>query len=150
MTKELLRWEVFSQVQYNEVLDVGIRVLAGTGPRFKIYDSDLFRLYCAALYMYEYEQNSGKTIFLRNHRISSYLTLTIDLGKLEFINTTYYQPNISDIKNDYRILSQSDLLIGITWNLKFAAGFSLRYDNKPFPDIPKNTYYLTNGLVFEF
>ncbi len=150
ITKELLRWEVFTQVQYNGVLDIGLRFLAGTGPRFKIYDSDLFRFYCAALYMYEYEENTEKTIFLRNHRISSYITFTLDLGKVELINTTYYQPNIRDLRYDYRVQSQTDLTIGITDNLKFKTGFSFRYDSKPFPDIPKNTYYLANGLVFEF
>ena len=150
VTKELLRWEAFVQVQYNGVLDIGLRGLAGTGPRFKIYDSDFFRFYCAALYMYEYEENTEKTIFLRNHRISSYFTFTLDVGKAELVNTTYYQPNIRDLRYDYRIQSQTDLAIGITDNLKFVTGFSFRYDNKPFPGIPKNTYYLTNGLVFEF
>jgi hypothetical protein len=150
VTKELLRWEAFTQVQYNGVLDIGLRGLAGTGPRFKIYDSDMFRFYCAALYMYEYEENTAKTIFLRNHRISSYITFTIDLGRVELMNTTYYQPNIKDFKNDYRIQSQSDLIIDITDDLRYVNGFSIRYDNFPLPGIPKNTYYFTNGLLFQF
>jgi hypothetical protein len=150
ITKELLRWEVFTQIQYNGVLDIGLRYLAGTGPRFKIYDSDVFRFYCAALYMFEYEENTGKTIFLRNHRISSYITLTLDLGKTEFVNTTYYQPNIKDFKNDYRIQSQTDLNIGVTEDLLFKTGFSFRYESRPLPGIPKITYYLSNGLIFQF
>ncbi|HEY3251606.1 MAG TPA: DUF481 domain-containing protein [Ignavibacteria bacterium] len=150
ITKELLRWEIFTQVQYNGVLDIGLRWLAGTGPRIKIYDSDIFRLYVASLYMYEYEENTEKTIFLRNHRMSSYITFTIDLGRAEFINTSYYQPNLRDFDDDYRVQSQTDLLIDITENLKFKTGFTYRYDSNPFPDIPKTTYSLSNGLVFEF
>jgi Protein of unknown function, DUF481 len=150
VTKELLRWEAFTQVQYNGVLDIGLRWLAGTGPRFKIYDSDLFRFYVAALYMYEYEENTQKTIFLHKHRMSSYATLTLDFGNVELINTTYYQPNLKDFDDDFRVVSQTDLLIGITENLKFKTGYLYRYDSMPFPNIPKVTYGLTNGLVFEF
>lgn len=150
VTKELLRWEVFTQVQYNGVLDIGLRWLAGTGPRLKIYDSDVFRFYCAALYMYEYEENTDKTIFYRIHRISSYASLTLDLGRMELSNTTYYQPDVQHFKSDYRIQSQTDLTTDITENLKFVTGFTYRYDNHPFPDIPKITYFLSNGLFFQF
>lgn len=149
ITKEFLRWEIFTQVQFNGALDVGFRGLAGTGPRIKIYDSDLFRLYLASLYMYEYEENSAKTIFLRKHRTSSYVSFTLDLGKMELSNTTYYQPDMHDLK-DYRISSQSNLLFGVFENLKFKTGFSYRYESRPFPDVPRTTYYLSNGLVFEF
>lgn len=150
ITKELLRLEVFTQLQYNGALDVGLRWLAGTGPRFKIYDGDMFRAYFAALYMYEYEENVLKTIILRKHRISSYITFTIDLGTLEFVHTSYYQPNIKSFRKDYRYTSQSDLSIKITKNLKFVTGFNYRYDSDPFPNIPKVTYYLSNGLKFTF
>ncbi|MCI0450585.1 MAG: DUF481 domain-containing protein [Chlorobi bacterium] len=149
VTKELLRWEVFTQVQFNGALDVGLRGLAGTGPRFKIYDSDEFRFYAASLYMFEYQENVSKTIIERNHRSSSYLSFTIDVGKVEFSNTTYWQPKVNYFKN-YRIHSQTDLLFEIFEQLDFKTGFTYRYDTRPFPGIPKSTYYLMNGLVFEF
>jgi len=149
VTKELLRWEVFTQIQFNGALDVGLRGLAGTGPRFKIYDSDEFRVYAASLYMFEYQENVNKTIIERNHRASSYLSFTIDIGKVEFSNTAYYQPNLKDFKN-YRIYTQTDLLFEIFEQLDFKTAFAYRYDTRPFPDIPKSTYYLMNGLVFEF
>jgi hypothetical protein len=149
VTPELLRWEVFTQYQFNGVLDVRTRALIGTGPRFKIFDSDVFRVYAAALYMYEYEENIKRTIFLRNHRASSYITFTIDPGTFEFIHTTYYQPNLVNFK-DFRISSQSDLLFEIFKQLKFKTGFAYRYESEPFPGIPHETYYLTNGLVFQF
>ncbi len=150
VTKELLRWEAFVQVQYNGALDVGLRGLAGTGPRIKICDNEKFRCYAASLYMYEYEENIEKTIFRRNHRISSYLTFTLELGTFELINTTYYQPNIQSIRKDYRIASQTDILFKITRDLKFTTGFSYRYESAPFPLIPRETYYLSNGLKFAF
>jgi hypothetical protein len=118
VTKDLLRWEAFGQVQFNGALDVGVRYLAGTGPRFKIYDSDVFRAYAASLYMYEYEENTDKTIILRKHRTSSYLSITVDLSRLLFTNTVYLQPNMRDL-NEYRIYSQSDLLIEVFESLDF-------------------------------
>lgn len=149
VTKEFLRWEVFVQAQFNGALDVGLRGLAGTGPRIKIFDTDLFRCYAASLYMYEYQENVSKTIIERNHRSSSYLSTTLDLDKFEISNTTYYQPNIKNLK-DYRINSQWDLIINMTEDLDFKTQFIYRYDSDPFPGIPKETYFLFNGLLFEF
>jgi Protein of unknown function, DUF481 len=149
VTKELLRWEAFVQFQYNKALEVGLRGLAGTGPRFKLYDSDNFRLYAAALYMFEYQESVDKTIIERNHRTSNYLSFTLDVGKIELSNTTYYQPNMKDLK-DHRISSQTDLLFEIFENLNFKTGFTYRYDSRPFPGVPQVTFYLTNGIVFEF
>jgi hypothetical protein len=150
ITKELFRWEAFVQIQYNGALDVGFRGLAGTGPRIKVFDTKFIRLYAAALYMYEYEENTAKTIFYRKHRLSSYITFTIDIGQMEFIHTTYYQPNFRAMRTDYRISSQTNIDFKITHNLKFSTGLSYRYDSLPFPGIPKETYYLANGLKFSF
>ncbi|MBZ0202847.1 MAG: DUF481 domain-containing protein [Ignavibacteria bacterium] len=149
VTKELLRWEAFVQYQYNKSLDVGLRGLAGTGPRFKIYDSDKFRAYAAVLYMFEYQESVDKSIIEHNHRSSSYLSITVNVGKIEFSNTTYFQPNLKNLK-DYRIASQSDVKFEIFEDFNFKTGFSFRYDTAPFPGVPKTTYYLTNGLEFEF
>ena len=149
ITSEMLRWEVFSQYQYNGALDVGLRILAGSGPRFKIYDSETFRTYAAVLYMFEYQESVDKSIIERNHRTSSYLSFTVDVGKIELINTTYFQPNMKNLK-DYRVSSQSDLLFEIFENLDFKTGFTYRYDTRPFPGVPQVTFYLSNGLVFEF
>ncbi len=149
ITKEMLRGEVFLQYQYNKALEVGQRVLVGGGPRFKIIDTDIFRAYFASLYMFEYQESVDKTIIERNHRTSSYLSFTLELDKVEFSHTSYYQPNMRDLK-DYRLLSQTDVKFRIFENLKFKTGFNYRFDTRPFPGVPKTTYYLNNGLEFEF
>jgi hypothetical protein len=149
ITKNLLRWEVFTQYQYNKALEVGQRILAGTGPRFKLLDTKILHAYIASLYMYEYQESVDKTIIERNHRTSSYISVSLELSRFELSNTTYFQPNMQDLK-DYRILSQTDLLIKLTDDLKFKTGFNYRYDTRPFPGVPKITYYLNNGIVFEF
>lgn len=149
VTKELLRWEAFVQAQFNGALDVGLRLLGGTGPRIKIYDSDVFRCYAASLYMFEYQESVDKSIIERNHRTSSYLSITLDAGSFEISNTTYYQPNMQNFK-DYRINSQTDLTIKMTEDLDFKTQFIYRFDNAPFPGIPRETYFLFNGILFEF
>jgi len=144
-----LTWEFFTQGQFNQVLNIGFRGLAGTGPRYKIYDSDKFRLYIASLYMYEYEENNNKTLFRRNHRSSSYITFTVDFDRFEIVHTTYYQPKFTDLK-DYRVASQTKLKINIFKQLYFTTTFSYRYESVPFPNIPKTTYSITNGLSLKF
>jgi len=99
--------------------------------------------------MFEYQESVDKFIIESNHRTSSYLSFTFEFDRVEFSNTVYFQPNMQHLK-DYRILSQSDVMFKIFENLKFKTGFNYRYDTRPYPGVPKTTYYLSNGLVFEF
>lgn len=144
-----LTWEVFTQAQFNEVLDIGLRSLVGSGPRFKFYDTDNFRIYAATAYMYEYQENAAKTVFYRDHRSSSYLTFTIEFERFTFVHTTYYQPLFKNIR-DYLVASQNKLNIELFKGLSFTTEFNYRYDSNPEPDIPKSTYVLTNGIALEF
>src|ERR1041385_2394022 len=89
-------WETFGQAQYNLVLKLNRRYLAGTGPRFKILKKKHLRLYVAALYMFEHQEQDNETIVQDNNRLSSYVTFNINFGKLDFSNTTFYQPLLSD------------------------------------------------------
>lgn len=145
----LLTWEVFTQAQFNQILDVGLRTLVGTGPRYKFYDTDNFRIYAGTDYMYEYEENVAKTVFYRDHRSSSYLTFTIDFKKFTFVHTTYYQPLFKKLK-DYLVASQNKIYFELFKGLSFTAEFNYRYDSNPEPTIPKSTYVLTNGIALDF
>ena len=145
----LLTWEIFTQGQFNKILDVGFRGLIGTGPRFKIYDSDNFRVYAGIDYMYEYEENNSKTIYHRDHRSSNYLTFTIDFKRFVFTHTTYYQPLFKLLK-DYMFASQSRIAVKIFKGLSFTAEFNYRYDSNPEPTIPRSTYVVTNGISLSF
>jgi hypothetical protein len=143
-----LRWEAFTQAQFNKVRDIKLRALAGTGPRFKLYDSDKMRFYAASLYMYEYEERQSEDRIDRTNRISSYFSYTFDIGKLLFFGTAYYQPNLSDI-DDYRISFQTDLEFEIFEHLKFVTKYRLLYDTVPPPSVPNTSYSLSNGFKLE-
>jgi hypothetical protein len=47
---------VFGQYQNNDITQIDSRILAGTGPRFKLMKLPTFRLYAALLFMYEREK----------------------------------------------------------------------------------------------
>jgi hypothetical protein len=144
-----LTWESFTQAQNNLVLKLNRRYLAGTGPRLKIFKKKNFRLYTAALYMYEYQVQDNESITQYNHRLSSYITFNIGYNKFDFSNTTFYQPLLTDLSN-YRIASDSNLDIILTGRFNFRVGFNILYDVNQPPGIPALVYTLKNGLSFKF
>lgn len=144
-----ITWESFVQAQYNLVLKLDKRYLAGMGPRFKILKKKNFRLYAATLYMFEYQMQNNETIEQYNHRLSAYATFNIGFNKVDLSHTTFFQPLLSDPSN-YRIASDSNLDIALTEHFNFRVGFNLLYDNHQPPGVPELAYTLKNGLSFKF
>lgn len=145
---ELIRWEAFTQGQFNKVRDIKFRGLVGTGPRVKLYDTNLMRFYLASLYMYEYEERQNERVFDRIHRLSSYFSYTFDVGKVLFFGTIYHQPNLNDF-SDYRISFQTDLEFEVFEALDFVVRYKLLYDTVPPPGVPNTSYQISNGLILE-
>ncbi len=146
---QFLTWEAFVQAQYNRILLLDRRYLAGTGPRFKLVKQPNFRAYTAVLYMYEYQSQNNDSIESYNNRISSYLTLSLSSKKVEFTSTTFYQPNLNNF-DDFRIANDTAFEIIITGHFNFKVGFNLLYDTKQPIGIPDLTYTLKNGLSYKF
>lgn len=145
-----LRWELFGQSQFNELLKVNQRELLGSGPRFKLSDKDKIKIYLGILYMYEYEEVSSSDIIERNHRISSYLSYTIQLGKnLRLVSTSYYQPR-ADYIADFRIMSQHRLKIGISKSVSFNCSVNYLYDSRSAEGVPAKVYSFENGISWAF
>ena len=147
---KLLTAEGFTQAQFNKVLNLNFRGLVGAGMRFSLLKLDHLRLYSGLAYMYEYEEPSKEYPIERNHRMSSYLSLTYRMNKnFKLVNTSYYQPRI-DYFADYRLSNNLDILLKITQRLSYVMTLEYILDNKPLPGIPRNIYSLKNGLVFDF
>ena len=146
---EWLRWEAFSQAQFNKIARLDLRTLIGTGPRFKLSKSEKFRFYLGTLVMYEYEdETEGATH--RDFRMSDYLSFTIQPGDiLKLIGTIYYQPKLEKIA-DYRISSEVTLAFKITKNLSFTSAYRLFFDSYPGLGEHDTFYAWTNGLKFSF
>lgn len=142
--------EIFTQVQYNNPLNIKIRWLTGTGPRFKVLKTNSFVLYSAMLYMYEYEKVVKPDLTHKDHRMSSYLSFTWKMkDNFSLINTSYYQPKISDF-SDFRFAAHTDMKIKISKHLAFKLSYIYTFDAEPAETIPKSTHALQNTLSFEF
>lgn len=146
---KLITWESFVQGQYNKVLLLDKRYLAGTGPRFRLLKEKHLRIYMATMYMYEFQSQANETIIQNNHRLNSYLTFNIDFDKFDFTSTSFYQPLLSDFSN-YRIASDNNIDLSINNHFNFRIGLNLLYDVKQPPGVPPLVYIFRNGISFRF
>ena len=148
----VIKMEAFLQAQYDAISEIDFRGLAGFGPRFKLYANNDYRFYLGTLIMYEYEKASNiiEDRTQEDIRGSSYLSFSIyPTENLSIISTSYYQPKLNQLK-DYRVSSDTSLLIKIFNTLAFKTTFTYNYDAYPVATIPKTQYELTNGLLYTF
>jgi hypothetical protein len=144
-------WEIFTQAQYNKVSKINFRGLIGTGPRFKLTNSENYKFYLGTHIMYEQEELSdGVTPIQRDFRSTSYLSFSLYPTKnVSIISTTYYQPKLKDF-GDYRISNQTSLLIDVFKNFAFKTSYVFIYDETPAIGIPNSQYNLESGFVYSF
>lgn len=149
----LLRWEAFTQAQYNRVLGIGSRWLTGTGPRLKLFSTGKSALYWGNLYMFEYEATTADLpIVSRQHRLSAYLSATFDLNPVlpgELITTTYYQPRFDRIA-DFRLSHETSLELNITKKLRATTRLYYFYDAVPPAGIASRALALEQGFRVGF
>ncbi|MFT4847834.1 MAG: putative salt-induced outer membrane protein YdiY [Sediminicola sp.] len=146
-----IKWEIFLQGQNNKVTLIDFRGLIGAGPRFKLSTNENYRFYLGTLAMYEYEDlNDGITPVQKDFRGSLYFSLALyPLENLSFSSTTYYQPKFSQL-NDYRISSQSSLLISVFKKIAFLIDYTFTFDTFPAAGIPNSQFEFTTGLAYSF
>jgi len=146
----LIRWEAFTQWQFNALTKISQRWLTGTGPRFKLSEYEKAKFYFGLTYMYEYEELNLPEIYNNDHRLSSYFTFTLLPEKgIRFTNTTYIQPLIKDF-TDFRVSNDTNLSFAINKHLKFTTVFGFLYDSNPPVDVPQTNYLINNGLQYKF
>ena len=146
-----LRWEAFTQLQNNVITLIQSRFLLGTGPRFKIVSSKIFRMYAAAIIMYEKEKEATPAATLHQDlRTSSYLSFSFTpSNNVEIISTTFFQPLINNI-NDYRILNQSTIKVKTGRHVGMKINWNYLNDNFPAAGVPSVNYTLSTGIDYEF
>lgn len=146
-----ITWEVFAQAQYNKVSKINFRGLLGTGPRFKLSTSERFNFYLGTLVMYEQEElDDGVTPLQRDVRGSAYFSFSLYPTKnITIISTTYYQPRL-DSFDDYRVSSQSSLLIKMFEDFAFKTTYTFIFDQFPAVGIPNSQYNFSSGIAYMF
>jgi hypothetical protein len=146
-----LRWELFSQLQQNSVTGIKLRLLAGSGPRFKITGSKHISLYAGTAAMYEYEkEQTSPPVYHHDVRSSNYASLTYNPFKnTELIGTFFYQPLFSNF-SDYRILNEISVKFKFVKHLSFTTAWYYLYDSRPAASTPKLNYSISNGIEYDF
>lgn len=144
----VIRWEVFGQLQYNLITQIKLRSLLGTGPRFRIVKKEKFRLYAASLFMYENEKELTTPVVVHNDfRSSSYVSFTIiPRENIEIISTTFYQPLMKQF-SDFRILNQIVFAVKATEGFSMTLNWDYLYDRFPSGAAPRTTYSFSAGII---
>lgn len=125
---DAVRWEFFTQIQYNSLTKIDKRALGGTGLRFKLTQYENAKFYLGIAYMYEYEELLEPKVFKRDHRNSSYFSFTLlPEETVSFVSTLYVQPLLKD-PSDYRLSNETSLSLGITKKLNLNATFKFSFD----------------------
>lgn len=147
-----LKYEFYTQLQTNQLLNLRSRYIAGNGLRFKFKNKKLLKAYLGVSAFYEYEESIEDVLVFRNDfRMSNYFVLSFKLPNSlgEITSTTYYQP-LFDRFSDYRISSQSNLVLNIAKRVALTITFNYFFDEKPPVGINKETVSFTSGLRVTF
>lgn len=148
---KFLRYELYSQIQNNQLLSLRSRFISGTGLRIKFSNTKVFQAYLGISGFYEYEESieNNERLHRNDARMSDYLVLSFKFpnDKGEFVSTSYYQPLFSNFA-DFRFSNQSSLVIHLSKLLSFTTTFSYSYDEFPPLGVARETISMENGLRF--
>ncbi len=147
-----ISYEAFIQSQSDEISEIKLRALVGTGLRFNLHKSTVFNFFLGTTVMFEYEDSVDdiNDNIHRDIRNSIYASFKLKLkDNISIVSTNYYQPRM-DMFSDFRILSETSLLFTIIKNLKFTTSFSYLFDSFPATNAVKEQFELSNGLVYFF
>ena len=146
-------WETFVQAQSDALQALQIRNLAGTGPRFGIYQDRWLGLFVGASLMLEhdaYDEAVQSSLAVPVYgRLTGYFAATATLSDgIQVVTTTYAQPRLGLVR-DVRIESESGFVFKVSKSLSTSVTLTGHYDSNPPPGVlptdteVKNTLSLT-------
>ncbi len=140
------KWESYTQVQYNQLLDQRLRTLLGTGIRVKALDKAGYRIFAGTSTFYEYEEIQSSALRIKDLRWSNYISWYFNPSSTtSFTAVTYYQPVWDDFK-DYRFMGQYTLTFTIGSRTDFKCEFNTFYDSKPAENITNWIFNTSFGI----
>ncbi|MBI2258064.1 MAG: DUF481 domain-containing protein [Flavobacteriia bacterium] len=149
INKSTWKWETFSQIQYNQLLNQKMRFLLGTGLRDKLIDKNKIKLFLGSSFMYEYEEIQPNNEFLNNYRWSNYFSWFISVKNIQLTGTSYYQPLFEDFK-DYRFSGQYVLSTQLSKKWRIKAEYNVFSDSRPPTGVKKVVSSLLIGFGIDF
>ncbi|NME68815.1 DUF481 domain-containing protein [Flammeovirga aprica] len=155
-----LSYEVFTQLQFDQVKGMNERFILGGNLRFSPIenDTDLLAIGLGSFYEnenWEWEQDvDGESLVTKAQpsiaRWNLYVTYRADFSDHIFFNiTSYFQSKYSTM-DEYRISILANLNFKISKKLYFTNNFTLWYENKPYVPIDKLNYTIKNGIGYNF
>lgn len=140
-----IKWEAFSQLQYNQLLALNYRLLNGTGWRFSLIHKESSRLYSGTILMHEFENIRGQNNYISDFRLSQYLSMNLNKKQWAYSATLYYQPRFNFL-SDYRVSGQHTLSAALGNHLRMKFELTHFYDSNPPVDVPKSMVMTMVGL----
>lgn len=141
--------ETFGQIQYNTLVFIRLRAIAGSGIKFRLYNKPKQKLNYGIAVMYEYNEEVDD-VSRSDIRVSNYFSIAIKLAdSATFSSTTYFQPRYNKVA-DYRLSTDSRLRFKFLGNVDFTVSFTLTYDSRVPDTFVKTIYSLSNGISYRF
>jgi hypothetical protein len=140
------KWESYTQIQYNQLLDQRMRTLVGTGLRVKALDKKGYRIFIGSSTFYEYEDIISSGIINKDFRWSNYLSWFVNpKPNFSFSGVTYYQPLWRDM-SDFRVMSQLSLNFQVNKRADFRFEFNSSFDSNPPVNVRNWIFQSTVGI----
>lgn len=152
---ETIRWEIFTQKEFNDFIRLRDRNLAGMGLRksflFLQEKQSHFKVHLGVGFMWENEELDLDPVVETNiARSTNYISANWKIDdRLQLIHINYIQFDVEK-PSDFRVLAESTVRFSITTAFHFQTSLEFRYDNEPPLSIKKYDLELTNGVTFAF
>jgi putative salt-induced outer membrane protein YdiY len=150
-----IRWEIFTQKEFNDFIRLRDRNLAGMGLRksfmFMQKKHSHINLHLGVGFMWENEELDLDPVTETNIiRSTNYVSANWKIDdRLQLIHINYFQFDVEN-PSDFRLLAESTLHFSITKAFHFQTSLEFRYDSEPPLFIKKYDLELTNGVTFAF
>lgn len=158
---EQLAMEAYGQLQSDQFRRLGLRQVAGLGPRFEVVHQNDLEVFAATSFMLENElllayddPDTGVRIAPRRedlyYRSSSYVGINYVIdAKSQITAVAYLQPRF-DRPEDFRVLYEGVAVLGITKLLAVKLSVTFRYDNEPPAATESSDLEVKNTLSLRF
>jgi hypothetical protein len=141
-----LKWESYSQAQYNQLLDQKSRLIIGSGLRLKCFDKNKYKIFTGLSAFFEREEIESSRLIIEDVRLSEYISWYFDPKKHYFFSgVMYIQPMINNFK-DIRVMGQYSINFHFTKRTDFKIEFTHFYGSRPAIGVINSTFNSSFGI----
>ena len=158
LRKNIVSYETFAQIQYDQGRGLLTRQLGGGGVRFRIYREEKSSLWAGAGIMREREEwefpgEEDGTLNVALWKSTNYVTSRLQLREnISLSSIAYFQTGFDPDQDFFRhrVSLDANILVNITSKLALQTSAGVTYENRPIVPIPKFIYRVVNGIQISF